>query len=313
MGEFEEETYSTVFAALRHPLRRRILRTLSQSPQGFTDLQNSFNVNGAVLSHHLDAMKDLVCKTEEGKYSLSTMGEGALALMERVEEPPKTLPPATSARGGKRLNILQAIVVLTAIVLLLSGAYLTSISSAQTSYDLPYQLYSVNVPTQIGGNVYETSTNTTLPPPSELLERGSGLITVGFRAIENVSSGVYNITLNYLEYSPQDDMYVQKQMYYDGEFLPIANLEGDVFSAYLRLPLPKTQQQPVPQNVIISIWTNTTQPDPALLNVRAPISDGSWYVNRPYENQGTLLTNIGMTFLVASLMLSILRMSKKLT
>ena len=126
MGEFEEETYSTVFAALRHPLRRRILRTLSQSPQSFTDLQNSFNVNGAVLAHHLDAMKDLVCKTGEAKYSLSTMGEGALALMERVEEPPKTVPPIAPSRGAKRLNSLQTVVVLAAIVLLLSGAYLTS-------------------------------------------------------------------------------------------------------------------------------------------------------------------------------------------
>jgi predicted transcriptional regulator len=102
MGEFEEETYSTVFTALKHPVRRRLLRTLSQGSQSFTDLQSAFKVNSAVLTYHLDAMKDLVCKTDDGKYSLSTMGEGALALMERVEEPPKAAPanPHVNAAGG---------------------------------------------------------------------------------------------------------------------------------------------------------------------------------------------------------------------
>ena len=137
MGEFEEETYSTVFTALKHPVRRRILRTLAQGSRTFTDLQSSFKVNSAVLTFHLDAMKDLICKTEDGKYSLSTMGEGAIALMERVEDPPKVIRqnPRLKTAGG--LAILQSATICIAIILLVSGTYLTSISPVQAFYDVP--------------------------------------------------------------------------------------------------------------------------------------------------------------------------------
>jgi len=91
MGEFEEETYSTVFAALKHPIRRKILRALSEGPGSFTEMQTSFNINSPILTYHLEALRDLVSKTEDGKYRLSATGEGATALMEKVEEAPKTM------------------------------------------------------------------------------------------------------------------------------------------------------------------------------------------------------------------------------
>ena len=197
MGEFEEETYSTVFTALKHPIRRKILRTLYENPRSFTDMQNMFNVNGAVLTYHLEAMKDLVSKTEEGKYKLSDMGEGAMALMERVEEPPKTPTGSSSPKRKRRLLIVQAALVFAAIILLVSGSYLASMTSVRVYYDLPYQSLSVKEPTVIGTNTYDTSINTTCPPSNELLNSKRDTIWVGFRSLENVSSGVYNVTVNY--------------------------------------------------------------------------------------------------------------------
>ena len=137
MGEFEEETYSTVFTALKHPIRRKILRTLYENARSFTDMQNMYNVNGAVLTYHLEAMKDLVSKTDEGKYKLSDMGEGAIALMERVEEPPKAPTASSSPKKKRRLLIVQAALVFAAIILLVSGSYLASMTSVRVYYDLP--------------------------------------------------------------------------------------------------------------------------------------------------------------------------------
>lgn len=318
MGEFEEETYSTVFAALRHPLRRRLLRTLSQSSRTFTDMQNSFNVNSAVLTHHLDSMKELICKTVDGQYTLSTMGEGALALMERVEEPPKTTPTDVPSKTSRRLKILQSAAIFAAFILLVSGTYLTSISSVQIFYDLPYESISMKVPTQIGGNLYDTSINTTVAPPTQLFRHRTTDIYIGFRTIENITSGDYKITLNYLEYSPANDLYTQKQIEYSGGFLPVENeITGAVFSAYLAIPFNATaERESLPRNIVISIWTNTTAPHPSLLlTVKAAVLvEGGGYVEtRPYEREGSLIVNIGLISLITALIISVLSFARKHT
>src|SRR3990170_5732642 len=149
----------------------------------------------------------------------------------------------------------------------------------------------MKVPTHIGGNLYDTFINTSVTPPNQLFTDRRSDIYVGFKSIENVSSGVYNITLNYLEYSPIDDMYVQKQLYYSGEFLPVEVGFGFVFSTYLTLPFSSglsSQNQPLPRDIVISVWANTTEPNPSLLpSVKAPISltEGGYIEIRPYERQ----------------------------
>ena len=116
MAEFEEETYSTIFAALKHPTRRKILRLLSEKPRSFTEIQNLFKVDSPYLTYHLDALKELVSKTEDGRYRLSTMGEGAMALMRGVEEAPKK--PAFALP----LKWKSCIIVLALSTIILGGA-----------------------------------------------------------------------------------------------------------------------------------------------------------------------------------------------
>jgi DNA-binding transcriptional ArsR family regulator len=322
MGEFEEETYSTVFTALKHPVRRKILRTLSESPRSFTDLQNSFNVNGAVLTYHLEAMKELVSKTDDGKYGLTDMGVGAIELMERVEEPPKTMPFSEStadepSKRGKRLLTVQAVLVFAAITLLVSGSYLASITTVQVYYNLPYESYSVKQPTLIGGNVYDTSINTTVPPPSELLNHRIGTISVGFNSLEHVSSGVYLVTVNYLEYIPTQGNYVERELNYSGVFMPTENRNGDVFSTLIIMPLSSTTpKEPVLNNIVISTWMNTTEPNPAVLPiVKAPISlsEGGYIITQPYQDQSGILMNAGIVLLILALFLSILSLLRRQT
>jgi DNA-binding transcriptional ArsR family regulator len=95
----EEDTYSTIFASLKHPIRRRILRILFDGPQSFTDLQRSFNIESSHLTYHLDGLGSLLVKTEDGKYALSSLGEASVSTMKHVEEPPKD-----SRRLGMRCN-----------------------------------------------------------------------------------------------------------------------------------------------------------------------------------------------------------------
>lgn len=310
MAGFEEETYSTVFAALKHPIRRKILRVLSKSSKSFTDMQNSLNINSPVLTYHLEALRDLISKTEEGKYRLSSAGEGATALMERVEEAPKTVPRTFSSTRHRRiLSLIQIATTILAIALLTSGWYLASVSSFQTSYSLPYESFSQKTPTSINGVVYDTSITTTVPPTEGLVANKVGVISVRIKNLENVSKGIINITLRYVEYSIAEDRYVPKEENYAaGQFLPSETSDGLIFSGFISLPasigLGKSEQ-PLPRDTVISVLTNTTDPNPALLlSIEAPLYQNLYVETQPYRNQGFLCTVAGLIILFAALILS---------
>ncbi|MGD0978214.1 MAG: NosD domain-containing protein [Candidatus Bathyarchaeia archaeon] len=119
MSSFEEETYSTVFTSLRHPIRRKILRTLSAGPQSFSDLQKSVGIESPHLTYHLEGLTSLLTKTEHGEYALSSLGRTAVSTMKQVEEPPSTLVhsrfwPRFWRRGRMRVLALGIICVLLA-------------------------------------------------------------------------------------------------------------------------------------------------------------------------------------------------------
>jgi DNA-binding transcriptional ArsR family regulator len=91
----EEETYSTIFTALRHTIRRRILRMLAKEPMTFTDMLNRLGIESPHLTYHLDSLGVLLAKTERGQYRLSTFGQAAVSMMGWVEDAPKTEPKLT--------------------------------------------------------------------------------------------------------------------------------------------------------------------------------------------------------------------------
>jgi DNA-binding transcriptional ArsR family regulator len=358
MGEFEEETYSTVFKALKHPVRRKLLRVLSQGSRTFTDLQSAFKVNGAVLTYHLDAMKELICKTEDGKYSLSTMGEGAIALMERVEDPPKVVSTNPSHKNGRRLSILQSATICIAVILLVSGTYLTSISSVQDFYDVPadwslahvfyeYAQYDhvsgwTSLPDfyDIDGNSYDIRYSLFVDPSSQLLNQltkeHEADIYVNLRTNETAPSALCFVTLNYLEFSLVDFNYHLKKQTYQGEFQPVKNPIGLAFSTHISLPfafstqsaLPSGQfedQLPtLPKSIRVNIWTNTTyngghglvtdeQIMTDFLNIKAAATEEFYFETHPYENQGSIITTIGIILVAAALMMHILPLLIKQT
>ena len=93
MSSFEEETYSTMFTSLKHPVRRKILRMLSEKPRNFSEILEALGISSSHLTYHLENLGELVSKTEDGKYKLSTFGEAAVTTMSKVEEAPKVMEP----------------------------------------------------------------------------------------------------------------------------------------------------------------------------------------------------------------------------
>ena len=84
----EEETYSIMFTSLKHPARRKILRLLAVKPRTFSQILEELAISSSHLTYHLENLGELVFKTEDGIYQLSTFGEAAVTAMREVEEVP---------------------------------------------------------------------------------------------------------------------------------------------------------------------------------------------------------------------------------
>jgi DNA-binding transcriptional ArsR family regulator len=112
----EEDTYNIIFKAMQHPIRRRILRTLSEAPSTYTEIQKTLNIDNGLLNYHLDNMRDLLTKNEEEGYTLSEFGKATVNLVRGVEEPIKSVSLTgviSSQLTIKILAITFAVVVLT--------------------------------------------------------------------------------------------------------------------------------------------------------------------------------------------------------
>ncbi|MBA7680672.1 hypothetical protein ES703_88993 [subsurface metagenome] len=86
MSEVDEEVYTTIFNALRHGVRRRILRMLSETHMSFTAINYKLYISSSHLTYHLDSLKELVSKNDSG-YRLSVFGRAAVDMMNGIENP----------------------------------------------------------------------------------------------------------------------------------------------------------------------------------------------------------------------------------
>ena len=120
----EEDTYNIIFKAMQHPIRRRILRTLSESPNTYTEIQKALNIDNGLLNYHLDNMKDLITKNEEEKYTLSEFGKATTGLIRGVEEPNKITSPSSTSPVMKWLSVILA------LALIVSGVGLVTLNNS---------------------------------------------------------------------------------------------------------------------------------------------------------------------------------------
>jgi len=138
MSTSDEEPYSTIFASLKHPIRRRILRMLSKQTMSFSEMIEVLGVSNSFLTYHLENLGELIGKMEDGKYKLSSFGEAAMATMTKVEDISTSTSQHSPRAMSKRVAGRSAAMALGIICILLiaSTAYfwITGIS-AQNSYD----------------------------------------------------------------------------------------------------------------------------------------------------------------------------------
>ncbi len=114
--DFEEDTYSSIFLSLKHPVRRKIVRMLNEAPSTYTQILERLGVETGFLNYHLENLKGLVTKGENDRYRLSEFGEAALALIAGVEEPVKRRSNGSKILGLK-INPTNIVLTIAAILI----------------------------------------------------------------------------------------------------------------------------------------------------------------------------------------------------
>jgi len=129
----EEETYSIMFTSLKHPARRKILRMLAIKPKTFSQILEELVISSSHLTYHLEHLGELVSKTEDGTYILSTFGEAAVTTMREVEE----VPSITSKNPLKLPLVWKSLfaVFMIGLIILAGFSYTQYVAMEQISLD----------------------------------------------------------------------------------------------------------------------------------------------------------------------------------
>ncbi len=83
-----EKDLTLIFNLLKHPLRRGIIKLLSESPQHYSSILKKLNISeSSILNYHLREMDELLIKKDNNaKYTLTEVGDICLQLILRVKE-----------------------------------------------------------------------------------------------------------------------------------------------------------------------------------------------------------------------------------
>ena len=128
----ENDTYQTIYNALKHPLRRKILRILNNGKTSYTEIQTKLNIDNGLLNYHLDNMRDLLAKDDAGIYSLSESGQGAVTLITRVEDTDSHRDKVFGLTKSQTKSLLLLLIIVTGVSLLGLG-YLFTTQNSQDS------------------------------------------------------------------------------------------------------------------------------------------------------------------------------------
>jgi hypothetical protein len=133
MSNSEEEIYSTMFSSLKHPARRKILRMLSQKPMTFSQMLEALEISSSHLTYHLENLGELLSKSEDGQYKLSTFGAASVSTMKIVEEAPAIQSKYRLSLPLRWKSIFAILII--GVVLLASISYIQNCALNQLSSD----------------------------------------------------------------------------------------------------------------------------------------------------------------------------------
>ncbi|KON33883.1 MAG: hypothetical protein AC479_02895 [miscellaneous Crenarchaeota group-6 archaeon AD8-1] len=141
MSDSEEEIYSIMFSSLKHPARRKILRMLSEKPKSFSQILEELGVSSSHLNYHLESLGELLSKTKDGKYQLSTFGEASVETMRIVEETPiqKNKEQFSLLNHKPTMAIFLIMIIVFSGVLAFQYASFDQLSSDYSSLNLKYK------------------------------------------------------------------------------------------------------------------------------------------------------------------------------
>ena len=115
--EIEEDTYSSIFQALKHPIRRRILRMLKEQPLPYTEILNELGIDNGLLNYHLENLRELLSKGEDEKYVLSEFGEVGLSVIDGIEIPKGSYAKPSYLRTDNLSSVLLIILLFSSALL----------------------------------------------------------------------------------------------------------------------------------------------------------------------------------------------------
>ncbi|MCW8802171.1 MAG: winged helix-turn-helix domain-containing protein [Candidatus Bathyarchaeota archaeon] len=128
MSDSGEETYSTMFASLKHPARRRILRMLDEKPKNFSRILEELGISSSHLTYHLENLGELVSKLDDGRYRLSSFGKAAVLTMKGVEEAPEVHPKSVFALPKQWQAVFGALMIVIVVLAGFSYVQFTSVN-----------------------------------------------------------------------------------------------------------------------------------------------------------------------------------------
>jgi DNA-binding transcriptional ArsR family regulator len=128
----DEETYSVIFSALKHPIRRKIMRMLNTEQLTYTQILTNLDIDTGHLNYHLEKMGELLAKTE-GRYRLSEVGKAALSLMGGVEE-----SKVETGQTERFVHSKGQLAMIFLLAIAISGLMIAGITFLNVKYDSSY-------------------------------------------------------------------------------------------------------------------------------------------------------------------------------
>ena len=231
MSDINEEVYSIIFNALRHGVRRKILRMLSADKLSFTSIAEMLGITSSHLTYHLEALGELVSK-DDSRYTLSIFGRAAVDMMNNVEDTPS---PAEWMRGERRFKVFSVLLLIGLIIV--SGLYI-DLFNEHREQKLNLEIKSRELETlaskydELAG--LPSLLNISIKNPKTSFSTGIILVSgyhLDYRYERN-DEGLWNSNFVTAFYSPLDNLTLNMYMYLSapkGIYLPLTIQKGNAF------------------------------------------------------------------------------------